>query len=940
MYKLILELAKLNRYTLEEAKKITLNRDQLQEVAEKVCIDYREDLGDSYQATLEQVIISLTNDGLRTIGSHVVIDDGHVPWLTNRLPDIDSKHWDKYKQLLAKGLGNKVIADTDKATHEILDRLGDPLSDHFNKRGLVLGSVQMGKTLNYIGLMSKAADAGYKFIIVIAGATEVLRSQTQERVDEGFIHQPSSNTGIIQQQAVGQQPMPLTDMISDFNAMRGRETFNMEQMKVPVVVVVKKNAPVLRNLLQWITESLMLQTTDPKTGDIIRPNNNPKTDIPLLLLDDEGDYASVNTNDEDNDPTAINYTIRQILQKFNKRSYVSYTATPFANIFINSESYEDASNDQDLFPEHFIWQLGFPSNYMGPRKFFGENPQHGLVVPLKETITDNFIIDRENDYFAVTGLTNELKKAIRVFILVVVERKLRKHIDEHNSMMINCQYRTAIQDSLKTQVQEYLNHVINACKANYQIPNIAKALEDDHIKDLKDTFELEFQNKDVEVERDFEEILRHLNLAASIETLAIHSKTKDRLDYRKYPNGRNVIAIGGFSLSRGVTLMGLSVSFLDRTTQNSDTLLQMGRWFGYRDGYEDLCRLFIDSQSHQYFKETYHTLESLYDQLDFMRVNNLTPQEFGLKVRESPSALKITAKNKMRKATLGTSTWDFWGKKYQTNKILNTIEANLQNLDASRKFIRSLDEYDPTFEKNGRLWREVDGKKVHLFLQNFIEPTSPFSYEAMVRKFAVEIYDIYPRWNVWFYSNLSLSKEAKDILGDKSYSPIHIVENNFMVHPGLRKVDSMAIDNVITISNGQIGGSNIEERVLNSEEKNYFEQTIGISNQLATEENNQKVNKAAHIFAALSSPTLIIYPIIPFHEDVDEVLKTKKGEYPRFLSNPSLDVHLGFSLSFPAFMPGRKEIPKENKQKFYFNVKAEKERLAIDKLDNYLDEEF
>ena len=112
MYKLILELAKLNRYTLEEAKKITLNRDQLQEVAEKVCIDYKEDLGDSYQATLEQVIISLTNDGLRTIGSHVVIDDGHVPWLTNRLPDIDSKHWDKYKQLLAKGMGNKVIADT------------------------------------------------------------------------------------------------------------------------------------------------------------------------------------------------------------------------------------------------------------------------------------------------------------------------------------------------------------------------------------------------------------------------------------------------------------------------------------------------------------------------------------------------------------------------------------------------------------------------------------------------------------------------------------------------------------------------------------------------------------------------------------------------------------------------------------------------------------
>jgi hypothetical protein len=946
MYRIILKQAKAERSNLEKIKKKLLTRDQIQEIVERICNTYKEELENTYESVLQAMTVELINDGTRTIGIKTSVDEGHVPWLSKRMPNIDPLYWDKYSDLLSEDHSRAVWEATNNDTHEILDRLGDPETETFNKRGLVLGSVQMGKTLNYIGLIAKAADAGYRFIIVVAGATEVLRGQTQRRVDEGFIHQPSSISGKTQTESQGVLPISLTDARHDFNKMKRDTGFNVKQTNVPVIVVVKKNSRVLHNLLEWVVESLALQTVDKKTNELIRANNEFKTDVPLLFLDDEADYASVNTNEEGDDPTAINKVIRNILQRFSKRSYVAYTATPFANIFINPKSYEDATNDKDLFPENFIYKLGFPSNYMGPNSYFGDDASDSLVTILSskidERMKDNFIIDRENDYFEVTALTSELKHAIRNFILIVVERSLRGHVDPHNSMMINAQYRVAIQNGLKSKVKEYLNDLVKSCQAFHGLPE-HKAIKDKHIKAMKISFEREFNSKDIifnEKKREFSEILKYLNLAASIDVLAIHgeAKTKDHLSYDDFPEGRNVIAIGGFSLSRGLTLEGLSVSFLDRTTKMSDTLLQMGRWFGYRDGYGDLCRLYIDHQSHEFYVEINNTINALYAELEFMRSYNLTPKDFGLKVREVPGALQITAKNRMRSATIKTSSWDFWGTKYQSVNLFSDVESNIVNLNAAKELVSNMSSADTNFKGNGKLWRQVKTELIIKFLQSFREPSRQYSLSTMVRKFIEETRSIYPEWNVLFATNRSPSSQLESLRKaadrDTPYNPINIDGDKFIVHQSLRQVTCQPIDNIISIKNAQIAGSDIEQQVLTEDEFIKFKTSYDAAKQLEDDDVIKKAVKNSFVRAAFSCPTLIINPIITCHYDRNQ----NNDIIGKHLSNEDVDVFIGFSLSFPSLMPNG-EIPRGNKQKWaYAPLAIEQEKDKYD--EEHLDEEF
>ena len=949
MYKEILSLAKKERSTREKVLKTQLNRAEITELAEKNCNIFRDQLGDNFDQVLDAMKTELINDGMRTIGTNTLIDEGYKPWLSNKMPNIDPKFWNKYVDFLSEEYSPAVINSTDDDTHEILDRLADPDSENFNKRGLVLGSVQMGKTLNYIGLIAKAADAGYRFIIVVAGATEVLRGQTQRRVDEGFIDQPSSVSGKTQTETQGELPISLTDAKHDFNKMKRATGFNIKQTNVPVIVVIKKNSKVLNNLLEWIVDSLALRSTDKTSGEVLRPNNEDKTDIPMLFLDDEADYASVNTNEDGEDPTAINKVIRNILKRFSKRSYVAYTATPFANIFINPATVEDSINDKDLFPENFIYKLGFPNNYMGPNSFFGDDASNNLVTILsskaKERISDFFIIDRENQIFDVIGLSSELKHSIRYFILLIVERKLRGHVEIHNSMMINAQYRIAIQNGLKRHVKEYLDSLTKACMANFSLPE-QKAINDPHIQAIKNTFKREFLSKDITHEgthTDFKDILKHLNLASSIDVLAIHgeAKTKDHLDYENYPEGRNLIAIGGFSLSRGLTLKGLSVSFLDRTTKMSDTLLQMARWFGYRDGYEDLCRLYIDRQSHEFYCEINNTINELYRELEFMRSYNLTPKDFGLKVREVPGALEITAKNKMRRATIGTSSWDFWGTKYQSVNLYSDEETNNWNLNTAKTLINNLTTHDKDFSKNGRLWRNVDSDNIIEFLKAYKEPPRKYGHGTMVRKFIEEIKTIHPSWNVWFYSNSTPSKKAQRLRKaegvDSPFVAIEIIKDHFFVNQSLRKVTGAPTeDKIITISNHQISGGDIEQHVLSQSEHEKFTASLSRAKDLDEEDQSSRVIINSHVRAALLAPTLILNPMVTYHEDKgpDDQDNIDKEKY-HFLSNPDVEVCIGFSISFPSLMPDG-SIPTGNKQQWAYTelaIEQDKDKEDIELID-------
>lgn len=882
-----------SRWSQESFKKVKLTLEELNKIAHDECSKFKDLLGDDFDQAVINIRDLLANDGARTVGKSIsAVDDSYKPWVKSRIANTETPHWNKYKVELQRDYPAKVAQSTDDNTTEILDMLGNPKEGSFNKRGLVMGSVQMGKTLNYIGLISKAADFGYKFIIIIAGATNNLRTQTQSRVDEGFTRVDSGSSQIMTPEIYGNQPMSLTNLVNDFNKVKKGDDFNLLQSDRPYIAVVKKNGTVLKNLLNWIVDAHFLEGHSKSN-----PTQGGPLDIPLLLIDDEADYASVNTAKDPKKITKINETIRQILSKFSKSSYLGYTATPFANIFI--DPYKDINDEvgDDLFPKNFIYKLGLPNNYMGPDTFFGDKANDLLTIDLAidhpKTMDYHIVKDRsdkDNPVFQVNGITDDLKAAIRNFILIVVERKLRGHLNKHNTMMINFQYLTILQELLKGHVKSYLDELTDSCVAWNSLP-IDRALEDPNIKDLFDTYKKEFTDKGITHNgylRNFKEILKNLKLIETIELITVHFKSNDRLNYDDYENGKNVIAIGGFSLSRGLTLEGLSVSFLDRNTKNSDTLLQMGRWFGYRDGYSDISRLYIDWQSKEFFEQSTETINELYGELDYIHKYGLTPMDFGLKVRQHPGALRITAMNKMRSADIRSWSISYWGSKYQSVNLFNNTDINNSNLTATKNLICNLPK---NYKKVGQyyLWNSVSTEDINVFFESFQEAPRKDNAQIHVRVFVKELKSYFKHWDVLLLSNRAPSKEAAKIRKEDAIKPL--LFNDIKVNPMLRAFIKDKKDNNISVRKNQLGGSNIEEYLLSEDEKSKYDiKYKELKEQYENEDDIATPRKMTILREIKSRPSLIIHPLIASNFNKDEVC------------NPDLNVHIGFSISFPKFM--------------------------------------
>ncbi|MCL2768386.1 MAG: hypothetical protein FWE49_06660, partial [Synergistaceae bacterium] len=336
------------------------------------------------------------NDLLRRLKSNIVVkmelgvfiedkNRPHQSWLPARRANIDFFFWDRYKKYLEeiKHWNPRVTATLGRVSDEIVDLLGDPRSSQrFDRRGLVLGDVQSGKTANYTAICNKAADTGYRVIIILAGTMENLRQQTQERLDAEFSGRLSeyfldpSKKGI-QNWSVGvgrygktdkdgkeKRIASFTSVIKDFDVnILKSNNLSLLSVSDPVLIVVKKNKNILNNLIRWLRSN----NTTSASGLI---------DLPMLLIDDEADNASVNTKKEDENPTAINDAVRSLLALFRQSSYLGITATPFANIFIDPDTTDEMRSD-DLFPRDFIYSLSPPTNYIGAESIFGEDAQFG-----------------------------------------------------------------------------------------------------------------------------------------------------------------------------------------------------------------------------------------------------------------------------------------------------------------------------------------------------------------------------------------------------------------------------------------------------------------------------------------------------------------------------------------------------------------------------------
>lgn len=619
-------------------------------------------------------------------------EKGHEKWFLSKKSQLDMKYWERYKQylLLDKGFSTNVINSMDDILDTLTDLLGDPTREvSYNRRGLIIGDVQSGKTSNYTGLICKAVDSGYKVIVLLTGTIEKLRQQTQKRIDEGFVGSDSSammkqkGDGIII--GVGKydasiRPMVLTSTTDDFKTQNAKNlNFDLKAINGPVIFVVKKNVAVLKRLNKWL----------------ITFNKNGKEiiDHSLLVIDDEADNASVNTKaDQDENPTAINGNIRQLLAAFSKSSYVGFTATPFANIFINPENENDMYSE-DLFPKDYIYSLNAPSNYIGARNIFCDNAKNKDMLVLIDDNVENsksiasLIPLSHKSNHIVKCLPDDLKTAINVFILANVIEDLRGFNNNHRSMLINVSRFTEVQNQVSCLANDYLKSVQAACR-NYSAKSVDVAVLDPCINQLKETYTKIY----ADVDYSWEKIQNNLYKSCAGIIVQLFNRTDgQKVNYEDYKNGLRVIAVGGMSLSRGLTLEGLVVSYFYRNSKMYDTLMQMGRWFGYRKGYADLCKIYMSSESIEWYKYISEATDELRGEVKRYENTGLTPKDFGLRVRSDITSLLVTARNKMRSAESRECVISLSGEIVETPDIYADFEHNRENESIIRSFVEKLE---------------------------------------------------------------------------------------------------------------------------------------------------------------------------------------------------------------------------------------------------------
>lgn len=807
------------------------------------------------------------------------------PWLNDARAGglIEPYYWNRYRKLLdQKRVPKDVITSTDQVTDRILDRMGNP-NDRtpWERKGMVVGHVQSGKTANYTGLVCKAADAGYRLIVVIAGIHNNLRNQTQARIDEGFV---GRDTGRLEKKdtrdkpksiGVGvfdhrRSPVSLTTTLKDFNkATATTNTSEIASYAVPVVLVIKKNSRTLANLIDWLREHSAGRYSE-------------MVDQPMLLIDDEADNASINIQYGRDEVSRINGQIRDLLGLFERSCYVGYTATPFANIFIDPDT-DDEVYKQDLFPRHFIIGLDAPSNYFGARKVFidgmpddeDERPQflryiddNGDLLPVKHKIDH-----------AITALPNSMVDALRSFIVARAIRNLRGQKGQHASMLVNASRFTGIQNLLRNRLHEHLKAIEDAVRVDGAKPDADRNPE---IAELKRCWEAEYQD----AWPNWTELCQNLlPVVASATVVAVNSSSSESLDYESSgENGLTVIAVGGFSLSRGLTLEGLTVSYFLRNSLMYDTLMQMGRWFGYRQNYEDLCRIWMLREAASWYAHIAEATEELQLELKRMERANATPVQFGLAVRSHPSALMVTARNKIgsgqKHLMVGLSN-NF----VETTRLGSGSAVLNQNRKVRDRFLASLQQHgfgsaDVEGVSGGMLVSRVPLAVIDDFLRDFENhPDSVLSATDPIRKYVADRRDDeLAEWDVLIAS----LKTSDDI------EPLRI--QGWEINPINRSIgaDDLA-NNILTVSgsSARVASRGMEKAGLSVDLIRQAEADYREERNLAPE---AKVNFPDRVYRARRErPLFLLFNVRIKKDGVDESDRSRLPDEPV----------VGWGISFP-----------------------------------------
>ncbi len=649
----------------------------------------------------------------------------------------------RYLQKLSEnGWAPRALEALEESTADVLELIDDPNRDvPWNWRGLVVGNVQSGKTAHYAGVINRAADAGYRVIIVLAGMHNILRRQTQLRLDQDFLGFDTAGvagSGGRRPVGVGLLPGPvqLVDSLTtsqlngDFNRTVAQNS-NFAPANRPFVFVVKKNGAVLRNLNRWIAR-------------LPEESRN----APLLVIDDEADQASPDTGDqgflpdgsfdEDYDPKRINGEIRKLLGGFRRSAYIGYTATPFANIMIHDErTAEDYG--ADLFPSSFIVSLSAPDDYFGPLAVFGRDDDAdavGLpVIRHLDQTAESWIPDPHDKnwrpiYRGEARIPPSLLEAIRSFVVCCAARSARGQANAHKTMLVHVSRFQDVHDPVHAQVEGALRAIRNAIAAadSIEMAELERLWRED-FEPTTEAMASSVFGRSVRRVGWNEVALQLGDEADRIQVVVSNGRSRTGIDYDAADatgQSLSVIVIGGDKLSRGLTLEGLSTSYFLRVSRQYDTLLQMGRWFGYRRGYADLCRLYTTPDMETWFRHLATVNEDLRAQLAHMRVTAGTPKLYGLSIADH-SIMNVTAANKRRHGVLRPVTYAGEGK-IQT-VLYRDADTTIANAAAVNGLLEELGEpeIDPA-RPGGRppaagfIWRNVRGNRVAALLESLAFP--------------------------------------------------------------------------------------------------------------------------------------------------------------------------------------------------------------------------
>jgi hypothetical protein len=617
----------------------------------------------------------------------IVIADEWTEWRTPARRAEREFYWAHYRRYLEdKAWDPGAVAGLDSATEEVVRRLSDPTArTAYQAKGIVVGHVQSGKTANFTGVIAKAIDAGYRLIIVLTGTTNMLRAQTQRRLDMELCGRENLQTEISPHDTLGHEYQDDPEWKAGGFVVHGGRPYDSGY---PDIIRLSNHAGDYKRLRQGflaldfpkrerhlpLFDAANLYTSDARLV-VAKKNSSVLSalvadlgrisdrlgEVPVLIIDDESDQASVNTTSpakwkaDSKERTAINRHIGQLLRMMVRAQYVGYTATPYANVFI------DPSDVEDIFPRDFLVALPRPSGYMGAEDFHDfdqETPlEERTVATSKERAHVRFLSDEPED--------GQLQEALDTFVLTGAIKAHRQRLGrasyKHHTMLVHEAMKTSAHRDTATLIQGLWT------KSGYYTPGGLARLRKLYERDvLVVSRALE---PGLPTPEDFDDLRQDIASALAMinpadrdasPVLVVNSdkdleRQQESLDFDK----RNIwrILVGGNKLARGFTVEGLTVTYYRRATRQIDTLMQMGRWFGFRPAYRDLVRLYTTPDLHDMFAAACLDEEFLRDQLQRYSsladgTRQITPRQIPPLIAQHRPDLKPTGRNKMWNAKL------------------------------------------------------------------------------------------------------------------------------------------------------------------------------------------------------------------------------------------------------------------------------------------------